>query len=385
MPTFRSAIVSKLPLVKTTIFTTMGQLAQKHQAINLSQGFPNFEPDPELIALVTEAMNQGFNQYAPMAGLWSLREIIAEKIEALHGQSYDPETEITVTVGATQAIFTIITAFISPMDEVILFKPAYDCYEPAIRLNGGIPVGVQLKKDDFTVDWDEFRAKITPKTKMVVINTPHNPSGTILSKADMIQLQDSLKDTGIIVISDEVYEHIIFDGHEHQSASRFHDLAQRTFVCSSFGKTFHITGWKLGYCVAPAELMKEFRKTHQFNVFSVDHAAQKAMADYLKTPQHYLDLPKFYEQKRNLFVAGLNGSRFTIKPCSGSYFQLLDYSAISEENDMEFAERLVVEHKIASIPLSGFNTEDKTQKLVRFCFAKTTETLEKATAVLRTI
>jgi len=382
MPKYNHKIFSKLPNVRTTIFTTMGQLAQKHEAINLSQGFPNFEPDPTLIDLVSQAMKQGYNQYAPMAGVMELREGISKKLEQLYGRRYNPDNEITVTIGATQAIFTIITAFIGHGDEVMVIKPAYDCYEPAIEVNGGIPVFVQLSNTDFKVDWQEFRSKITSKTKMVIINTPHNPSGTIFSKEDMLQLQQSIDKTDIIVISDEVYEHIIFDGLVHESASKFDGLASRTFVCGSFGKTFHITGWKMGYCAGPAELMHEFRKTHQFNVFSADHAVQKALASYLKEPQHYLGLNQFYQEKRNLFLEGLSSSRFKIKPSQGTYFQLVDYSGISQEPDEAFAERLVTEHRIASIPISGFNTKGIDKHLVRFCFAKTNETLEKATEIL---
>lgn len=382
MPTYRNKISSKLPKVKTTIFTTMGQLAQKHSAINLSQGFPNFEPDPTLIDLVTQAMKQGYNQYAPMAGVYELREVLSKKMEQLYGRYYDPNNEITVTVGATQAIFSIITAFIGHGDEVIVIKPAYDCYEPAIEVNGGIPVFVQLNNSDFKVDWTEFRSKITSKTKMVIINTPHNPSGTIFSKDDMLQLQHSLEKTDIIVISDEVYEHIVFDGYTHESASKYEALASRTFVCGSFGKTFHITGWKMGYCAGPAELMHEFRKTHQFNVFSADHAVQKALGTYLKEPEHYLGLNTFYQNKRDLFLSGLSSSRFKIHPCQGTYFQLADFSGISLEPDEVFAERLVKEYQIASIPISGFNSKGIDKHLLRFCFAKTNETLEKATEIL---
>ncbi|MCM4150177.1 methionine aminotransferase [Arenibacter sp. N53] len=382
MPNYRHKISSKLPKVKTTIFTTMGQQALKHSAINLSQGFPNFEPDPVLIDLVTQAMKQGYNQYAPMAGVMELREEISKKIGQLYGRRYNPDSEITITIGATQAIFTIITAFIGHGDEVIVIKPAYDCYEPAIEVNGGIPVFVQLSNTDFKVDWKEFRSKITSKTQMVIINTPHNPSGTIFSKEDMLQLQQSLEKTDIIVISDEVYEHIVFDGLEHESASKYEALATRTFVCGSFGKSFHITGWKMGYCAGPAELMHEFRKTHQFNVFSADHAVQKALATYLKDPEHYLSLNKFYQDKRDLFLSGLSNSRFKIHPSRGTYFQLVDFSDITQEPDEVFAERLVKEYQIASIPISGFNTNGIDISLVRFCFAKTNETLEKATEIL---
>ena len=382
MPNYPHKINSKLPKVKTTIFTTVGRMAKKYDAINLSQGFPNFDPDPKLLELVSNAMRKGHNQYAHMAGLPKLREVIAAKLAALHHREYDPESEITITVGATEAIFTAITAFVTKGDEVIVIKPAYDCYEPAIEVNGGVPIYVQLNAD-FKVDWSAFRKKLTLKTKMVIINTPHNPSGTILSKADMLELQQSLAHTNIIVISDEVYEHIVFDGHTHESASRFDDLASRSFVCSSFGKTFHVTGWKVGYCAAPAELMREFRKTHQFNVFSVDHPVQHALATYLEEPQHYLGLNEFYQEKRDYFLNALKGSRFTMVPSQGTYFQLLGYAPITDERDVDFAKRLIVEHQLASIPISVFNVAELDNKVLRFCFAKTRETLEKATEILR--
>lgn len=373
---------SKLPNVKTTIFTSMGQLALRYGALNLAQGFPNFEPDPELMDLVNRAMREGYNQYAPMAGLMELREVISEKIESLYGRTYDPDTEVTITVGATQAIFTIITSFIGAGDEVIVLRPAYDCYEPAIELNGGTVVPIQLNNVDFKINWEEFRTKITSRTKMVIINTPHNPSGTIFSDTDMLELQKSLKETNIMILSDEVYEHIVFDGELHCSASKYDDLSQRTFVCGSFGKTFHITGWKIGYCVGPADLMHEFRKVHQFNVFCVDHAVQRALATYLKEPGHYLELSAFYQRKRDVFVSGLATSKFKIKACQGAYFQLLDYSAITKEADEVFAERLVREHNLASIPISSFNTRGVDDHLLRFCFAKTDTVLERAIEIL---
>jgi methionine transaminase len=385
MPNFPHKVNSKLPNVKTTIFTTVGGMAAKHDAINLSQGFPNFEPDKHLIDLVSKAMNEGHNQYAHMAGLPKLREVIALKIETLHNRVYSPDKEITITVGASQAIFTAITAFVGKGDEVIVFKPAYDCYEPAIEVNGGVPVFVQLIGNGFKIDWDHFRTKITPRTKMVIINTPHNPSGTILSKEDMLELQKSLKDTDILVVSDEVYEHIVFDGNEHQSASRFADLASRSFVCASFGKTFHVTGWKVGYCVAPAELMHEFRKTHQFNVFCIDHPVQHALAAYLQNPEHYLALNSFYQEKRDFFLNALQGSKFKIIPSQGTYFQLLGYENITNESDVGFAKRLIIDHKLASIPISVFNENALDLKVLRFCFAKTKETLEKATNILKNI
>jgi len=373
---------SKLPNEKTTIFTTVGNLARKHNAINLSQGFPNFEADPKLIALVHNAMVHGHNQYAPMQGYYGLREIISEKIEKLHGRSYHPEKEITLTVGATQAIYTAVTAFVHPGDEVIVIKPAYDCYEPAIKINGGIPVQVQLNAKDYQIDWVEFKRKITPKTKMIIINTPHNPCGRILSKDDMLQLQEILRLTNIILISDEVYEHIVFDEKQHHSASRFEDLASRSFVCASFGKTFHVTGWKMGYCVAPEYLMKEFRKVHQFAVFCVDHPVQRGLAEYLKNEQHYLDLNNFYQEKRDFFLDYLKDSRFKFTPSQGTYFQLLDYTNITQEGDEDLSERLIIDYKLASIPISSFNVNNRDDKVLRFCFAKKKETLEKAAEIL---
>lgn len=374
--------LSKLPDVETTIFTTVGNLARKHGAIDLSQGFPNFKADKKLMRLVTKAMHEGHNQYAAMQGYYGLRETIVEKIEKLHGKAYHPEKEVTVTVGATQAIFTAITTFVNPGDEVIVIKPAYDCYEPAIILNGGVPIYVQMDQKNYNVDWETFRNKVTSKTRMVVINTPHNPSGRIFSKEDMNQLQEILRSTNVIVVSDEVYEHIVFDGLQHESASRFKDLAERSFVCASFGKTFHVTGWKMGYCVAPADLMEEFRKTHQFAVFCVDHPVQRAMAEYLKDERHYLHLNAFYQKKRDYFLAGLEQTKFRFTPSQGTYFQLLDYSELTNERDETLAQRLIVDHKLASIPISSFNTERRDDGVLRFCFAKKKKTLEAALKIL---
>lgn len=376
------SVKSKLPNVKTTIFTTVGNLARKHNAIDLSQGFPNFEADGKLRDLVTKAMNEGHNQYAAMKGYYGLREIISEKIEKLHGRSYDPEKEITVTVGATQAIYTAVTAFVNPGDEVIVLKPCYDCYEPAIEVNGGIVVPIKLRKGDYKIDWEEFKNNINHKTRMVIINTPHNPSGRIFSKEDMLRLQKILRPTNIILVSDEVYEHIVFDGQEHQSASRFDDLASRSFVCASFGKTFHVTGWKMGYCVAPAELMEEFVKVHQFAVFCVDHPTQRAMAEYLKNENHYLDLNDFYQKKRDFFLSRLESSRFKFTPSQGTYFQLVDYTVITDEEDEDLAKRLIIERKLASIAISSFNLDNRQDGVLRFCFAKKKETLEKACDIL---
>lgn len=376
---------SKLPNVATTIFTIMGELANQHQAINLSQGFPNFKSDQKLIDLVNKAMNSGYNQYAPMAGNMELRVAIANKFDRLYNSSYNPESEITVTAGATQAIYTIISTFVKPNDEVLIFRPAYDCYQPTIELNGGKTISIQLKAPTYAVDWNEVQEKINSKTKMVIINTPQNPSATLFSKEDMLRLQEVLKDTDIILLSDEVYEHIIFDGEEHQSACLFPDLKSRSFVVASFGKTFHNTGWKLGYCCAPKELMQEFQKVHQFNVFCVNHPMQKALADYLQEPRHYLELSEFYQRKRDLFLNLVKESRFKINPAKGTYFQVLDYSGITDESDIDFAKRLTIEHKIASIPMSAFNENNLDNNVLRFCFAKTDDTLKQAADILNNI
>lgn len=376
---------SKLPNVGTSIFTVMSALANEHNALNLSQGFPNFKSDQTLIDLVTNAMNSGYNQYAPMAGNLELRVAITNKFEKLYNTTYHPDYEITVTAGATQAIFTIISTFVKPNDEVIIFNPAYDCYGPAIELHGGKTISVQLEAPFYKVDWEEVSQKITSKTKMIIINTPHNPSGTIFSKDDMLKLETLLKGTNIILLSDEVYEHIIFDDEKHQSACLFPDLKSRSFIVASFGKTFHNTGWKLGYCCAPKELMDEFKKVHQFNVFCVNHPTQKGLADYLQEANHYLELSEFYQRKRDLFLNLIKDSRFKFIPAQGTYFQGLDYSNITMENDVDFAKHLTIEHKIASIPLSIFNTGNLDKKILRFCFAKTDETLKAAAEILNKV
>ncbi len=378
-------ITSKLPEVATSIFSVMGQMAQKYGAINLSQGFPGFDTDPVLHNLVTEAMASGYNQYAPMLGTYGLREQIAQKLNTLYGSEYHPETEVTVTVGATQAIYTIMSAFINVGDEVIVLKPAYDSYDPSILVHGGKVVPIQLKAPAYKVDWNVVEAAISPATKMIIINTPHNPTGTILTATDMMELQRILEGTDIMILSDEVYEHIIFDGATHESAAKYPKLAERSFITASFGKTFHNTGWKMGYTVAPKALMKEFQKVHQFTVFSVHHPSQKAFAQYLKTPSHYLELSSFYQRKRDLFLELIKESRFKMTPSAGTYFQLLDYSAITDENDILFAERLTKEKGIASIPTSVFNLDQEDFKMLRFCFAKTDETLEQAAEILNTI
>jgi len=382
MPTYNSQFQSKLPDVPTSIFSIMSSLASEHNALNLSQGFPNFKSDLKLIDLVSNAMVNGKNQYAPMPGVLSLREQIADKMNNLYGSSYNPETEITITAGATQAIFTVIAATVKKGDEVIIFKPAYDCYEPTIELFGGKTISVQLNPEEFSIDWKLVKSLITDKTRMLIINTPHNPSGRILLKEDMLQLEALLKNTNILLLSDEVYEHIIFDGEQHQSAALFPALAERTFITASFGKTFHNTGWKVGYCIAPKELTAEFRKVHQFNVFSVNHPTQVALAEYLKTPSNYLELSGFYQQKRDLFLSLIKGSRFEFSPSKGTYFQLLNFKNITNESDYDFAIRLTKEQKIASIPISVFNENKFDSKVLRFCFAKTDETLKKAAEIL---
>jgi len=376
---------SKLPNVKTTIFTVVGDLARKHNATDLSQGFPNFDADPELIDLACKAMRDGHNQYAGMKGLLPLREVLSNKIEKQHGKYYSPETEITIVAGATQAIYTAISAFVHEEDEVIVIKPAYDCYEPAIEVNGGVTIHVELEAPNYQVNWEAFKAKITAKTKMVIINTPHNPIGRIFSENDMLQLQEILQDTNIILLSDEVYEHIIFDGETHQSAARFEDLASRSIICSSFGKTFHVTGWKIGYCVAPKELMHEFQKVHQFNVFCVPRPVQHALAIYLETENHYLELGNFYQQKRDYFLNAIKGSRFKFTPSQGSFFQILDYSEITDERDDDLVKRLILEHKLASIPVSEFNVNHRNDHVLRFCFAKKEETLQEAADILNSL
>jgi methionine aminotransferase len=385
MPKYPSLIKSKLPKVGTTIFSTMSQLAAENNAINLSQGFPDFESSSELISLVDEAMKKGLNQYAPMPGLMSLREQISIKTEKLYGAQYHPETEITVTAGATQAIYTAIAATIREGDEVIIFTPAYDCYEPAIELNGGKTVFVQMQAPDYKINWDNVKKLINQRTKMIIVNTPHNPTGTILEEADMLALEKIVSDTDILIISDEVYEHIIFDGKQHQSAAKFPGLAERSFIISSFGKTFHNTGWKMGYCIAPKNLMVEFRKAHQFIVFSVNTPMQHALATYLKDENNYLSLNGFYQQKRDVFTSLIKLSKFEILPAHGTYFQLLRYKEISDEADTDFAVRLTKEHKIASIPVSVFYHQQVDEKVLRFCVAKKEETLEQAAEILNKI
>ncbi|WP_460220660.1 methionine aminotransferase [Psychroserpens sp. MEBiC05023] len=375
----------KLSNVDTSIFTVMSALANEHNAINLSQGFPNFKSDQKLIDAVTSAMNSGYNQYAPMAGSIELREAIYRKFNRLYNSSYHPESEITITAGATQAIFTIISAFIKPNDEVIIFKPAYDSYQPSIEANGGITVPVTLEAPLYRINWTRVEQLINNNTKMIIINTPHNPSGTIMSTSDMLKLQELTDGTNIIILSDEVYEHIIFDGEQHQSICLFSNLKQRSFITASFGKTFHNTGWKVGYCCAPKTLMEAFRAIHQFNVFSVHHPTQKGLAKYLEEPSHYLGLSSFFQKKRDRFLDLIEDSRFTFTPSKGTYFQVLDFSQITLDNDIDFAKRLTIDKGIASIPLSVFNDNRRDNKVLRFCFAKTNDTLEQAAKILNSI
>ncbi|WP_317167748.1 methionine aminotransferase [Spirosoma sp. KUDC1026] len=376
---------SKLPNVGTTIFTVMSALAAETGAINLSQGFPGFDCSPELVALVDQYMRQGFNQYAPMTGVPALREALARKTEALYNVRFDPNTEITVTSGATEAIFAAITAVVRPGDEVIVFEPAYDSYVPAIELNGGIPVYVTLTPPDYAVDWAQVRQRITDRTRLILVNTPHNPTGRVWTADDLTQLAELVRDKAIWIVSDEVYEHIYFDEHMHRSLMMHPVLRERTFVIGSFGKTYHITGWKIGYCLAPAALTSEFRKIHQYLTFSTVTPMQYALADYLSEPEHYQQLAGFYQRKRNLFLAGLQGTRFEFLPSEGSFFQNLSYAAITDEPDQVLAVRLTREIGVASIPVSVFYHQKNDFKILRFCFAKNDDLLQEAAHRLSTL
>ncbi|HAI75265.1 MAG TPA: methionine aminotransferase [Microscillaceae bacterium] len=377
MPT-QTLIRSKLPQVGTTIFTVMSQLAQEHQAINLSQGFPDFDPDPKLLTFVTEAMQKGFNQYAPMAGLPLLRERIAEKTAALYGAEVHPMDEITVVSGASEALFNAIMALVEPGDEVIIFEPAYDLYTPAIQLAQGKVVPISLNATDYSIPWAEVAQKLTPKTKLLILNTPHNPTGSILQQTDFEQLTALLVNHSAWVLSDEVYEHIIFDGHQHQSVLRYPALRERSLVVSSFGKTYHTTGWKIGYCIAPPALTAEFRKVHQFNTFSTPTPLQHALAAFLPFREAYLELSAFYQERRDFFAQLLAQTPFRLLPCQGTYFQLASYGHLSQEPDTVYARRLTQEIGVASIPVSVFYTDQVDNKVIRFCFAKKYETMERA-------
>ena len=378
-------ITSRLPNVGTTIFTVMSALAQQHNAVNLGQGFPDFDCDTRLLDAVDKAMRAGLNQYPPMAGVPVLREAVAAKVAALYGHRYDPATEITITAGATQGILTIILATVHPGDEVIVLDPCYDSYEPNIKLAGGVAVHVPLMPGSFEPDFALIQAAITPRTRAIIVNTPHNPSATVWTEAQMRSLADLLRDTDIIVIADEVYEHMMFDGQLHQSVARFPELAQRGFIVSSFGKTYHVTGWKVGYVAAPAALMAEFRKVHQFNVFTVNTPMQHGLAAFMADPAHHLGLPAFYQRKRDLFRDGLSRTRFRLLPSQGSYFQCVDYSAVSDLGEEAFCRWLTTEVGVAAIPLAAFYETGFDQRFARFCFAKKDETLQLALERLATL
>jgi methionine aminotransferase len=371
-------IQSKLPGVATTIFTVMSKLATEHNAINLSQGFPDFDCDPELINYVSEAMKSGYNQYAPMAGTTELRDVIADKNHSLYGVTYDPETEITVTSGGTQAIFTALAATINAGDEVIIFEPAYDCYSPTVRLLGGLVKPFELSAPDYEIDWDMVKKLFSVNTKMIILNSPQNPTGKTLKENDIQQLIKLTRNTDILILSDEVYEHIIYDGESHLSVSRYPELKERSFIIASFGKLLHATGWKLGYCMAPEYLMKEFRKVHQFNVFSVNTPMQIGIAKYLAEPSRYTGLNQFFQQKRDVFRKLLSETKFKLLSCNGSYFQCVTYSEIGNLSDKDMAMRLVKDYGVASIPVSAFYNRNTDHHVLRFCFAKKQETLEKA-------
>lgn len=373
-------LVSKLPGVGTTIFSVMSALAVEHGAVNLGQGFPDFDCDPKLIDAVNEAMRMGLNQYPPMAGALPLRQAIADKVRALYGHAYDVDAEITVTAGATQGILTAVLCAVRQGDEVIVIEPAYDSYVPAIQLAGGKPVFVQmtLAEDGYAVPWDAVAAAVTPRTRMIIVNSPHNPTGSVFSAADLAALAAIVRGTRIFVLSDEVYEHMVFDDLRHESVCRYPELAERAFVVSSFGKTYHVTGWKIGYVAAPAMLSAEFRRVHQFNVFAVNAPMQYGLANYMQDPAPYLDVAPFYEHKRNLFRDGLAGTRFRLLPARGTYFQCVDYRAISDKPEAEFSRWLTTEFGVAAIPVSAFYDKPRESGIVRFCFAKKDQTLKAA-------
>jgi methionine transaminase len=371
-------VTSRLPHVGTTIFTAMSALAAEHQAVNLGQGFPDFHCDPRLVTLVNDAMQSGLNQYPPMIGVPALRDAVAQKMQRLYGHRVNPQTEITITAGATQAIITTILALVHPGDEVIVLDPCYDSYDPNIVLAGGSAVHVPLTPGTFRPDLARMAAALNPRTRAIIINSPHNPSATTWSAQDMQSLAEMLRPTDVVLISDEVYEHMVFDGQRHESAALHPELAARSVIVSSFGKTYHVTGWKVGFVAAPAALMSEFRKVHQFNVFTVNTPVQHGLAAYMNDARPYLDLPAFYQRKRDLFRAGLAHTKFRLLPCEGSYFQCVDYSAVSDLAEADFCRWLTTEIGVAAIPLSAFYEQPFEQKLARFCFAKKDETLELA-------
>lgn len=378
-------IKQKLADIPKSIFPVMTALANEHKAINLAQGFPGFGADKELIQLVNKHMVAGKNQYAPMPGVPVLRERLCEKIEFMYGHSYDTTSEICITSGATQGIFTAVSAVVNEGDEVIIIDPAFDCYEPVIRFNGGIPIRSALKPKTFEIDWEDIKAKVSDKTRMLFINTPQNPTGKVLSKGDIESLKEIVKGTNIIILSDEVYEHIVFDGKQHESICRYPELAERAFTVYSLGKTYHTTGWRMGYVCAPKELMAEFMRAHQYQVYAVPTPLQYAIADYTLKKDKYLELSQFFQEKRDFFLKCLEGSKFRAVECSGTYFQLLDYSAISTERDVEFAQRLTRENGVASIPISVFYENKRQDNMLRFCFAKDLEELEKGVERLHRI
>jgi methionine aminotransferase len=372
------SVTSKLPDVGVSIFAVMTRLANEHGAINLSQGFPDFDCDPALVETVARAMRAGHNQYAPMPGVLALREAIAEKVQACYGATFDPQTEVQITCGATAGLYATLSAFVQPGDEVLLFEPCYDSYVPVIRLSGGTPVFASLRYPDYRVDWDEVRRVLSPKTRAILINTPHNPTGVAWTSEDMRQLAEVVDGTDVLLIGDEVYEHVIFDGRRHESLLRYPALRDRACVISSFGKTFHTTGWKVGYCVAPAPILAEVQRVHQFMTFTVHTPSQFAFAEFLRRDPTASDLARFYQQKRDFFLQLIQGSRFKPLACEGTYFQLLDYSAIARDPDREMAMRLITEHGVASIPCSAFLYQDGGGPVLRFCFAKREETLRAA-------
>lgn len=382
MTQFPGTIKSKLPRTGISIFAVMSQLSSHHKAINLAQGFPDFPVSTELISLINKYMKKGYNQYAPMPGIPLLRERIAEKVKATYNISYDPEREITVTTGATEGIFAVIASMVRDDDEVIIFEPAYDSYAPAVELFGGIVKYARMEPPDYRIQWQEVARMVTHRTRLIIINSPHNPTGSVLKKEDLKALEHLTKHTDIAILSDEVYEHLIYDGKPHESVCKYPGLAERSFVTASFGKTFHATGWKMGYVLAPDNLTKELRKSHQFVVFTCNTPIQHAIAEYLAKPGHYQDLHHFYQDKRDYFTNAIKGSRFNIIPCHGTYFQLVDYGKISDEKDMDFAVRLIKEYGLGSIPISPFYHKGDKNTLLRLCFAKKQETLDKAAEIL---